>query len=72
MQQTQSPKAGRQTHESRKAQFINRRIKEILGSAYSWDEELYYRGNPCVGWATPHEEAAVTRAERDWFQAVTA
>ncbi len=71
-----NPNAHKGTQSERKARFINRRVKELLGSAYSWDGqlgELNYIGNPLSDrWQTPHERKTLNAIDRNWNEAITA
>lgn len=69
MQTTQPLKGVTQTE--RKNIYMNRMVKQKLGSAYSWRDELYYIGNPCVAGATAFEEKTIAAIERNWKELTT-
>ncbi len=62
-----------QSQSDRKNIFMNRRVREVLGSAYSWRDELYHLGNPLSDhWQTPYEKQAIAKIERHWQEAISA
>jgi hypothetical protein len=61
------------TFDERKTRYFNRSVKKLLGSAYSWDQELYYIGNPLsYHWQIDTEKKALSRIDRNWHEATTA
>lgn len=56
----------------RRNRYIEREVKRQLGSAYSYEDELYYFGNPLSDhWQTPSERKTLASIERSWTEATT-
>jgi hypothetical protein len=69
---TSNAGAGAESAQERKNRYMNRRVKELLGSTYSWDSELYYIGNPISEyWQSDQEKRMIAIIERTWHEATS-
>ncbi len=68
-----NPNAHKGTQQERRNRYMNREVKRQLGSSYSYENELYYIGNPMSDpWQTLMEKQVIARIERNWEEAIRA